>query len=365
MLFSVLIDTCNHESFIEQAVRSVLDQDFSSAGYEIIVVDDGSTDRTASILRAFGPRIRVLHKQNGGQASAFNLGIPQCRGEVIAFLDGDDWWAPGKLSRLAEVFSADSSIGFVGHAIVESLATGTERLIAPGSETRFRLDSLSSARFFRLNRCFMGTSRMAIRSAIARRILPVPAALVFEADEYLFTLAPAMAGAVLLTDPLTYYRLHGANLFMASGATSGGERRKQQVLAALATELRRALPLQGVAPDVARAILEMVDTEAIQLRLKLDGGFPWETFHTESALYRILHPSAPARSKIFRNLSMLPALLLPPRWFYSVRRWLASRPWYGRLRRSYVPIPAFAEGDPVAGHSSSSASGQENKLEIR
>ena len=76
MLFSVLIDTCNHESFIEQAVRSVLDQDFSSAGYEIIVVDDGSTDRTASILRAFGPRIRVLHKQNGGQASAFNLGIP-------------------------------------------------------------------------------------------------------------------------------------------------------------------------------------------------------------------------------------------------------------------------------------------------
>ena len=359
MLFSVLIDTYNHERFIEHAVRSALDQDFPPAAYEIIVVDDGSTDGTASILRAFGSRIRVLQKTNGGQASAFNFGIPQCRGQVIAFLDGDDWWAPRKLSRLAEVFSTDSSIGFVGHAIVESFGNGAERLIAPGSERRFRLDSLSSARFFRLNRCFLGTSRMAIHSAVARRILPVPEALVFEADEYLFTLAPSLADAVILSDPLTYYRLHGSNLFMAPGATGDGQRRKQQVLAALAEELRRALPLHGVAPDVAGLILEMVDAEAAQLRLGLDGGFPWETFHTESTLYRIHHPSAPPQSRIFRSLSMVPALLLPPRWFYSGRRWLASRPWYGRLRRSYLPVPAFGQGDPVAGHSPASISRRE------
>lgn len=359
MLFSVLIDTYNHERFIEHAVRSVLNQAFPPADYEIIVVDDGSTDRTASILRAFDSRVRVLQKRNGGQASAFNFGIPECRGQVIAFLDGDDWWAPRKLSRLAEVFSADSSIGFVGHAIVESFGQGAERLVAPATENRFRLDSVSSARFFRLNRCFLGTSRMAIRSAIARRILPVPESLVFEADEYLFTLAPALADAVILTEPLTYYRLHGSNLFMTSGATSDGGRRKQQVLAALATQLRRALPLQGVAPEVAGVILEMVDAEAAQLRLGLDGGFPWETFHTESTLYRIQHPSATRRSKVFRGLSMVPALLLPPRWFYTGRRWLASRPWYGRLRRSYVPIPAFGQGGPVAGDSPASTSGRE------
>lgn len=359
MLFSVLIDTYNHERFIEHALRSVLDQDFPPGDYEIIVVDDGSTDRTPSILRAFDSRIRVLRKTNGGQASAFNLGIPECRGQVIAFLDGDDWWAPRKLSRLAEVFSADSSIGFVGHAIVESFGNGAERVIAPAAETRFRLDSLSSARFFRLNRCFLGTSRMAIRSAIARRILPVPEALLFEADEFLFTLAPALAGALILTDPLTYYRLHGSNLFMAPAASSNGERRKQQVLATLAAELRRALPLHGVAPDVAGVILEMVEAEATQLRLKLDGGFPWETFRTESALYRIQHQAASTRSRIFRNLSMVPALLLPPRWFYSGRLWLASRPWYSRLRRSYVPIPAFGQGNPVAGDSPASVSSRQ------
>src|SRR5713226_7752819 len=94
---SVLIDTYNHERFIEQAITSVLDQDMSMANVEILVVDDGSTDRTPNIVGSFGPRVRLLRKPNGGQASAFNAGIPECHGEIIAFLDGDDWWSPGKL----------------------------------------------------------------------------------------------------------------------------------------------------------------------------------------------------------------------------------------------------------------------------
>ena len=72
---SVLIDTYNHERFIEQAIVSVLEQDFPSSQMEIIVVDDGSTDRTAEIVRKFESRVRLLRKPNGGQASAFNTGI--------------------------------------------------------------------------------------------------------------------------------------------------------------------------------------------------------------------------------------------------------------------------------------------------
>src|SRR5277367_4103493 len=100
-LLSVLVDTYNHEKFIEQAIVSVLEQDFPTKDLEILVVDDGSSDRTPEILKKFEPRIRNLRKSNGGQASAFNHGIPECKGEVIAFLDGDDWWAPGKLTRVA------------------------------------------------------------------------------------------------------------------------------------------------------------------------------------------------------------------------------------------------------------------------
>ena len=136
---SVLIDTYNHERFIEQAIVSVFEQDFPAADREIIVVDDGSTDGTPDIVRKFGPRVRLFRKPNGGQASAFNAGIPECHGEIVSFLDGDDWWAPGKLRRVSNLFAADPPLGFVGHSIVESYGTGAERLIALHSEQRFRL----------------------------------------------------------------------------------------------------------------------------------------------------------------------------------------------------------------------------------
>src|SRR5260370_12749644 len=97
---SVLIDTYNHERFIEKAIVSALEQDFPAADREIIVVDDGSTDRTAEIVRKFEPRVRLLGKENGGQASAFNAGIPECKGEIGAFLDGDDLWASHKLTTV-------------------------------------------------------------------------------------------------------------------------------------------------------------------------------------------------------------------------------------------------------------------------
>src|ERR1700741_3817814 len=114
---SVLIDTYNHERFIEQAVTSVLEQDVGDTEREIIVVDDGSSDRTPELVRRFEPRLRLIRKANGGQASAFNAGIPECSGEIVAFLDGDDWWATGKLRRVAEALSSDSQVGLIGHGI--------------------------------------------------------------------------------------------------------------------------------------------------------------------------------------------------------------------------------------------------------
>src|ERR1700723_3967347 len=90
-LISVLIDTYNHERYIEQAIVSVLEQDFPSRDIEILVVDDGSSDKTASIVQKFGPRVRHLRKENGGQASAFNAGILKLHGATAAFLVGYFW----------------------------------------------------------------------------------------------------------------------------------------------------------------------------------------------------------------------------------------------------------------------------------
>jgi glycosyltransferase involved in cell wall biosynthesis len=337
---SVLIDTYNHERFIEEAVNSVLAQDYPAEQREILVVDDGSTDRTPEILRRFGSEVRVLRKANGGQASAFNAGIPECQGEIIAFLDGDDWWAPGKLRRVAEFLAAEPAVGILGHGILETFEGGAVRRAAPEKQERLRLASLAAARVFRLRKSYLGTSRMAIRSAIARQIVPIPEALVIEADEYLFTLAAALSDLAILPATLTYYRQHGANLYNAGGGNVQGLRRKQTVMAALADVLRRELASRRVPADAIQCLVEIVQADADQMRLMLDGGAPWETVRTENTLYAVMHGDAPRSYRLFRWTTMLPAYVLPPRWFYAVRRWLTSQTWYRPARAKVLPVPA-------------------------
>lgn len=336
---SVLIDTYNHERFIEKAIASVLEQDFPAAEREILVVDDGSSDGTPEILRKFEPRVRVLRKTNGGQASAFNAGIPECKGEIVAFLDGDDWWAPGKLKRVTEVLNAEPSVGLLGHGIHEAFADGTIRTTFPEKSERLQLNTLAAARVFRLRKSFLGTSRMILRTELARRILPIPEALVFEADEYVFTLGALMSELVILQDVLTYYGIHGGNLYLYQGRGIEGLRRKQQVMNALASALKKDLSSNGASPEVASCIVEIVQTEADQLRLMSEGGAPWETVRTENKIYEVMHADAPLSHRIFRAVTMVPAMFLPPRWYYAGRGWLGSRAWYRRIRRSALPIP--------------------------
>src|ERR1700741_4281131 len=121
---SVLVDTYNHECFVEKAIGSVLEQKFPGSDYEIIVVDDGSSDRTPENVRRFEPRVRLLRKRNGGQASAFNAGIPECKGEIVSFLDGDDWWVSNKLQIAVSELEKNPELGAVGHGHYEVHADG-------------------------------------------------------------------------------------------------------------------------------------------------------------------------------------------------------------------------------------------------
>lgn len=336
---SVLIDTYNHEHFIARAIKSVLEQGMPMANVEIVVVDDGSTDRTPEIVRGFEPRVRLIRKTNGGQASAFNAGIPECHGDIVAFLDGDDWWAPQKLRRVVEEMQRNPEVGIVGNGITEVFDNGDEKSEVLHKTLRFRISSMEGARIFRRRKSQLGTSRMTVRAEILRSILPIPETIVIEADEYIFTLAAALSEVSILGEALTFYRIHTGNLFLVSGFQKGPLYRKRESLEDLASALSEKLQQFGLKKDAVTAATEPVQVEADCLRLQMDGGFPWETVTAEWKFYRIVHEDAPIAHRIFKCASLLPALLIPPRLYYSLRRKLAANMFYLRMRKSFFPIP--------------------------
>lgn len=102
MLVSVIIPTYNRGRWIADAVQSVLNQ--TCANFELIVVDDGSTDDTSGILENFSDKITIIRTQNRGVSSARNTGIHSSRGELLAFLDSDDYWLKHKIERQIAFF---------------------------------------------------------------------------------------------------------------------------------------------------------------------------------------------------------------------------------------------------------------------
>ena len=110
-LVSVVIPVYNGEKFLRDAVESVLAQKYSPL--EIIIVDDGSTDGTASVARSFPETVRYLHQTNSGPAAARNRGIEHAQGSLIAFADADDLWPAAKLELQLPALINDPAIEIV------------------------------------------------------------------------------------------------------------------------------------------------------------------------------------------------------------------------------------------------------------
>jgi len=112
-MVSVVIPTHNRRDLIGETIRSVLNQTFED--FEVLVVDNGSTDDTEQVVRNFrDPRIRYIYQENtGGPAGPRNTGIRQSRGKYIAFLDSDDVWMPNKLEREIALLESNRGIDVV------------------------------------------------------------------------------------------------------------------------------------------------------------------------------------------------------------------------------------------------------------
>ncbi len=108
---SVIIPTYNNAHFLPQTLDSVLEQTYQE--FEVIVIDDGSTDDTETVIEPYRERIRYLKKANGGPSAARNLGIQYAKGEFIAFLDADDLWHSDKLALQIAFFQTHPEVGVV------------------------------------------------------------------------------------------------------------------------------------------------------------------------------------------------------------------------------------------------------------
>jgi glycosyltransferase involved in cell wall biosynthesis len=133
---SVIIPTYNRADYIVDAIDSVINQKDSIWSYEIIVVDDGSTDNTKQLLNRYGEKISYHRiKRSGLPARARNFGIAKAAGELIAFQDSDDLWIPDKFSLQVPAFDDKQTILSYGNAkIMSSLGKLSDKtIIPPGS----------------------------------------------------------------------------------------------------------------------------------------------------------------------------------------------------------------------------------------
>ena len=209
---SVLINNFNYGAFLPRAIDTALAQQGVRA--EVIVVDDGSTDDSAAIIRGYGDRIRPIFQQNGGQASAINAGVAAARAPVLTFLDADDWWAPDKLALVLKAMAAAPGAGLVYHrlqpvhsdgsvafsAIPRSLCSGDllPRLIRSGGRWPFPM-----------------TSSLAVRRSAWDAAGEIPAGFRISADAWLTGIIPLLTPVVALSQALGFYRIHDNNWYRA------------------------------------------------------------------------------------------------------------------------------------------------------
>jgi len=320
LLVTALIDTYNHERFIAEAIESVLAQDFPASETEILVVDDGSTDRTPEIIRSYGSRVRHIRKENGGQASALNVGFAEARGEIVAMLDADDVWLPSKVSRVVAEFEKEPDALLVCHPYVTWLhEQGLE--IADSSFHpvcgKMPLSQLDVLRYGDY-----GTCGMALRRRPAAALFPIPSDLKIYADSYLVFLAIFAGEVVGLKECLTKYRHHESNLASFRQQDASKAKRRWACYASAVEEGKKWLERHGedlARPDVA-AYIKRHELVGQMLRFSWDPPKRLEYYRYLRSFHELYRPLWSQRYRSYHSLLTLVGLAVGYERFTSLRQ---------------------------------------------
>jgi glycosyltransferase involved in cell wall biosynthesis len=213
---SIIIPAYNQAQYLAEAIRSALAQTYRN--YEIIVVDDGSTDDTPQVAKQFNGQVHYLRQENQGLAGARNTGIRQARGEYIALLDSDDAWQPNYLQVMTDLAAQHPEASVFYCPVVYMDAKGHE-LPQPGNRQVLSPEEIYST-LLRAN--FLVPSTILMRRSVVmeaglfdpafRRLQDWDLWLRLLRDRHIF---------VGIGEPLVRYRLHTENL---SSDPGGGQR---------------------------------------------------------------------------------------------------------------------------------------------
>ena len=214
-LVSILINNYNYGHFIEESIKSVLNQSYNNC--EVIVVDDGSTDNSREIIQKYSDQIISLFQENQGQASAFNAGFNISSGDIILFLDSDDFFYSDKLKTIINIFKKYPDASWLFHELEyvnkygEVLATDNSSNIKNEQLVDFRSVFRNGGR---LTYKAPATSGISFKRYVLEQILPMSQYHgVSIHDVYLKTAAMILSPGIHSPQKLATQRIHGKNLY--------------------------------------------------------------------------------------------------------------------------------------------------------
>ena len=263
---SIIVNNYNYDRFLSQAIDSALNQTYPDT--EVIVVDDGSTDNSREIIAGYGDHIIPILQPNGKQAAAFNSGFARSKGDIIIFLDSDDYLMPNAVDHIVQIWQpnlakvhyrlkvVDADQRDLGYSMPQGsslLSTGEawRELIAKGGYTG------------------TPTSGNALNRQALKEVLPIPDEYKLTADDYLSTLIPFYGEVAAIEDPLGAYRIHGSNQWaLATVSPARFQRFVQHDLQNYALLVKKATELgYEVPPDLEQRSIGRLWSRINSLRL--------------------------------------------------------------------------------------------------
>ncbi|MGK7899365.1 MAG: glycosyltransferase family 2 protein [Xenococcus sp. (in: cyanobacteria)] len=283
-LVSVIVNNYNYAQFIGKSIDSALNQSYTNL--EVIVVDDGSTDNSHQVIRQYGDRIQGIFQENGKQAAALNTGFAASSGDIILFLDADDYLFPTAVEQIVNAFQPE--IGKV-HFRLQVVDGDNEPLgyFIPSVGM-----SLSSGEVWRqlLQTSSYVSSPMsgnAYRRDTLVPVFPIPDEYKTTADDYLMISTPFYADKLAsINQPIGAYRIHNHNQW-ALTAVSGSRFRRfvHHDLQNFALLQKRAKDFgMLVSEDLERRSLGRIWSRLASLRLE-----PQEHPVTSDSIYQLVY----------------------------------------------------------------------------